>query len=179
MRLPRMTTRRWMILVAAVAGLLLAIRSATYPTMWLRDPDWTEVRWSDGTVERHPGHVPAPTDWRNDPLWTLVDWSDGSVTLHLVPHLPLGARQWLCVIAIAAFLVAGLLELYGRIRRRWIKPGRTPGRTSRSGVDLEHQNVEFGKDELNANEMRSKWKHSESRPKIAGRSRLRDSPLPR
>jgi hypothetical protein len=129
MRLPRMTTRRWMVLVAAVAGLLLAVRSVTYPTMAQWSPGWTVVRWSDGTIARYPGHVPGPTHWYNHALWTRVKWSDGSVTFHLVPHLPLEVRQWSWVIAVAALLGAGLLECYGRISHKWIKPGSTTGET--------------------------------------------------
>jgi hypothetical protein len=115
-----------MVLVAVVAGLLLAVRSATYPTLGMSDREGTEVRWSDGTVERHLGQGPVPTEWRHYRLWTLVKWTDGSTTFHLIPHIELEARQWSLGIAGASLLCAGFLEFCGRISRRRITTGEPP-----------------------------------------------------
>ena len=87
-RIPRMTTRRWMVLVAAVAAFIAGARALTRP---IPEPVSLEVGtgrifWSDGVLtSAYVGQsdVPRPVERKHLLFCRLVRWSDGSSSLRL------------------------------------------------------------------------------------------------
>ena len=84
MQLPRMTTRRWMALLASLAVFLAAARAATRPIPVAEAVETAtgKVHWSDGVVARI-GEVPRPVETDHYPGCRVVRWSDGSVSFRL------------------------------------------------------------------------------------------------
>jgi hypothetical protein len=84
MKLPRMTTRRWMFAVAFLASFIAAVRALTRPIPVAQSVEIAtgKVHWSDGVVAR-TGEVTRPVETEYVLFCRVVRWSDGSVSVRL------------------------------------------------------------------------------------------------
>ena len=95
MRLPRMTTLRWMAVVAFVAVFIATVRAATRPVPVAEAVDVAtgRIQWSDGVVARM-GEVTRPVETTYYDMSALalyrvrvglraVRWSDGSFSYRI------------------------------------------------------------------------------------------------
>ena len=84
LRRPRLTIRRMMVLIAAVAvGLYIAVRLLRpYPTIGIFNGNYN-VGWSDGSVTTYWSWKDHPSlQQRHFGPFVWVDWKDGSSSLH-------------------------------------------------------------------------------------------------
>src|SRR5947208_14826976 len=112
MKLPRLTIRRLMAAVAALA-LLIALEKAAIrpiPVAGAFNPTSGETYWSDGVVSS--GYkVPRPVETSYILLCRLVRWTDGSVSFRL-PGSLVEQSVLLLMLLFPVAIFAGIVKLF-------------------------------------------------------------------